>query len=231
MRLAYIDHEDLLNQESSLELYLGELSDWQSKINQAELIVTSQIKNSGRKIRLLNTPFYFEDSSGNTKIETAAAFTSEKTDEDSVERGRFVIEVTVHSGSTLSVKVSGTNDDSSEVYETVAQIAVDRVGEYSARIIKPFKFYKLEVSASTTRTFKAFLIEDVFFLPVLFKAIALVYLDLKNEPDSNWESKFKDYEQLYNEAFESLLFSYDTNEDGSLQSNEINVPKRITLLR
>lgn len=231
MFITHITHDDLIQQEGSLELYLGDLPDWEHKIESAKNIVLAKMKNAGRKIRLLNTPLLFKDSTGLSIITTATAFTSEKSDEDTVERMRFVFELTTHTGNSLSVKVQGTNDSESEVYEDVVVLAVDSVGEYSTRILKPFKYYKLTVSASTTRTFKAYLVEDVFFLPVLFKAIALIYLDLKSEPNSNWEDKYKDYEGLFDDAFESLLFSYDSNEDGSLDTSELSVAKKIKIMR
>lgn len=231
MFICHITHDDLIQQEGSLELYLGDLPNWEHKIETAKNIVLAKIKNSGKKIRLMNKPMLFKNSTGDSIITTATAFTSEKSDEDTVERMRFVIEVTTHTGNSLSVKLEGTDDGSSEVYSTVATIAINQPGEYSVRILKPFKFYRLSVSASTTRTFKAYLMEDVFFLPVLFKAIALIYLDLKNEPNSNWEDKFKDYENLFNEAFESLLFAYDENDDGSIQTTELYTSKTIFISR
>lgn len=232
MYLTEVFHDDIISQEGSLELYLGDLPSWEDKVSQAKLIVASKLKNLGKKIRLLTTPLYFLDSSGNKSIAQTTSFNSEKTSEDTIERSRFIIEVSVFSGIPIKLTIQGTNDDSSESYEDVVMIAINQIGEYTQRVVKPFKYYRLSITATTSITFKAYLVEDSFFLPVLFKAISLIYLELKNESGGGeFENKYKDYDGLFEDAFESLVFSYDGNEDGELQSSEINLPKRIDLKR
>ena len=229
MFIANITHDDIISQEGSLELYLGDLPDWENKIVNAKNIVLTKIKSAGKKLRLLNKPLYFYDPNEDYLITNTAAFTSETTSEDNVERMRFVIEVTELASGSLSVKVQGSDDETT--WTNVCVFATDQAGEFSRRISKPFKYYRLVLSATGSRTFTAYMVEDVFFLPVLYKTISMIFLALQSEANSNWSAKYQEYDNLFNEAFESLVFSYDANDDEEITSEEENSSKRITILR
>lgn len=231
MFLANVTHDDIISQEDSLEEYLGNLPDWEKKVDNAKNIVLSKLKNAGKKIRKLNTPLIFINSSDEETITNDGDFTSEKSNDDNVERFLFVFELTALASGSLSIKLQGTDDSEDEVWKDVAIKLTDQVGEFHLRISEPFKYYQLILSGAGSRTFKAYLVEDVFYLPVLFKAISLIYLSLQSEPGSNWSDKYHEYNELFNEAFESLVFSYDKSDDDVIDTSEESSHKQITILR
>jgi hypothetical protein len=225
MFTATVTHEDIINQEGILDSYLRDLLDWNTKIENAKIFVRQELKNNSKQLKKLCVPLYFKDSNNGTALSSSGSFTSEETEQDIVERLRFVVNV---SSLTLNVTFTLFGSNDLNTYEQVSLInpngdvfnnlVFTENGEQSLVIQKAYDYYYITVSG--TASFIAYLVETTFELPVLYKSIVYIYKDLQAEPNSNFDGKAEYYEGLYQEAFNTALYSYDEDLSGTIEDTE-----------
>jgi lysophospholipase L1-like esterase len=228
---AIVTHEDIIQQEGVLDSYLREELDWLPKIENAKKFVRQELKNNAKQLKKICVPLYFKDSAGLTTLTE----TSVTTDEDIIERLRLVVNVSSLTGNVIFT-LYGTNDT---VFEQVKGLSPDGTvlnnllfttnGTDTFIIQKAFKYYYLDVSG--TSTFEAYLVETTFEQPVLFKALEYIYKDLQGEPNSNFEAKSEFYAGLFNDSFQTALYSYDSDLSGTVEETEQNYNQVIRYLR
>lgn len=202
---------DLYALENSLSSFLySDEVDLSSKIDEAKKILIADIKNNGKRIKWLNTPLSLEVD-------------GTKSDEDEIERLRLVITTTSVTDTVTGV-LSGTNDEADETWvEVLSDISIDEVGEYTYIFDKPYKYYKLVLTGTITAT--AELIETSWELPLKYCSLWRIYEALTFLVGDSYESKANMYKELYNLTFNNTIYSYDWDEDGTVDENEQQITR------
>ena len=196
---------DILNIENTLDEFELESTDISNKIEEAKKVLIADLKNHGKQIKRIGVPF---------------GLTSSKSDEDKVERLRYKITITNYSV-TGKVTIQGTNDESNETWNTVKEVDVSADGDLTGLIDNPYLYYK--VSETGTFDSETILVEDVHELPWKYKAIALIFASYSALVDDHWRQKADDYNQMYHEAFQRTLYSYDYDLDGEVENCEMQI--------
>jgi hypothetical protein len=225
MFTATVTHEDIINQEGVLDSYLREQLDWNTKIENAKVFVRQELKNSSKQLKKLCVPLYFKNEDDETSLSSSGSFESEITSQDLVERLRFCVNASSVTDN-VTFTLYGSNDETTFVQvkgikpdgTVINNIVLTQNGEDSFVVQKAYDYYYIWVSG--TASFEAYMVETTFELPVLYKAIEYIYKDLQGEPGSNFDAKAEFYAGMYNDAFNTALYSYDKDLSGDIEDTE-----------
>lgn len=196
MYKVFITTSNLIAEEPNLLHYLENGSiDLDEIIRVANEYVINDLSNRGIQLKKICTPLYITNGS---------------VVEDKIERKRFVIEVTNISNSTL-VELKGRNK-LTEPFEVVFNdLSISDIGEYSKLITNPYSYYQLNISNVSGLEYKAYLIENVFDLPLIKYALYLAYKRLQVFSGDVYIDKANMYKEEYKMLMESITYSYNVN--------------------
>jgi len=215
--ISKIVDADLITREPSILDYLrtGSTS-YASQIAEAYEVLILDLKNRGLKIRLLTTPF---------------PVTTDKSIEDTVERLKVVcsvsglvttIEDEEEVTETATVILQGTNEESSETYETIATFAFTANGEQSANFTNPKKFYKYTLTTdSTTAAVDCYLVETSFEQAHICLSLAMIFEGLARTGGDVYLVKAESYRQSYNDMLDRLKYTYDYSDSGNVEAQAL----------
>ena len=214
MLRTFIDNTDLTNEAPELQdYYRSGQSNWNTIIEQARDRLEREIINRGKKIRLLTPKLSLTDGT--------------KSAEDKIyQRTRLVIDISAITGTATAV-FQGTNDESSETWTSIttynnnasSSISETATGTSTYTFRDVYKYYKLTWTGTITPT--QYLVERSFELPHLFLACSMAYKTLQRDVDGRFGEKADYYMGAFNDSLNNALYSYDIDEDGTADADEL----------
>lgn len=213
MLRSYINTSDLTSREPELgSLYFTGESDYSSIIADAKEQLELEARNMGLELKKLCTPLSLSTSESNA---------------DTVERARWVVDMTNLGGETYTFTLSGRNA-STDNWTEIKSLSVTATGETTTTISKTFYYYKIAYSTVSESEnpdaldFESFLVERTFEYPHIWLSLSLAYKRLAR-PNNDYDVKADYYEQKYNKALSSMKMSYDDDADGEIDSDEYGI--------
>ena len=223
MLRTFIDNTDLIQEAPELQdYYRTGQSNWDTTIELARDRLEREIINRGKKLRLLTSKLSLTDDT--------------KSSEDEIyQRTRLVI-VTTAVTPTPTATFKGTNDESSETWTDIplyvnnalSSISIGTTGTTTYTFRDVYKYYKLTWTGTITST--QYLVERSFELPHLFLSAHMAYKDLQRDVGGNFDDKAKYYWDMYVESLDNALYSYDVDDDGTAEADELEI-NRVMLRR
>lgn len=160
------------------------------------------------------------------KLMTALSVTTSESDKDLIERRLFNIKVTDLTSEAVFT-LYGSND--LETWTEIGNYAIGEIGNHKFIINDVYYYYKIEVSG--TVTYKSYLYETSFYFTQLFLSLSNIYNSLRALGNDLYENKQMEYRTKFEEYFAKVVFSYDTDLDGSIQDSETNQVKTVNIYR
>lgn len=210
MLRSWLGHSDIIAREPSLEDYLRtDQIDFDTLISEAKQQLTIDVKNRNIELKKLCV--------------TLSLTNATKSDCDYGERTRLVINASAVTDQITGV-LEGTNDTSSESYTTVLNnIQFAEIGEHTYTFEDVYDYYKLTLTG--TVTFTAYLVERSFELPHLYLSLSLIYRQLESLNGDIYGNKAQAYFDLYRESLHNAVYSYDYDESGTLDADEMEITR------
>jgi hypothetical protein len=214
MIITTINTEVLFNREPTLDNYLpdGQL-DFEAQIMEAKREILQNLKDHHKFVRKYCYPVELQASVAKT-----TSFTGEWV-EDEIERMIFSCKVT-EAGGTEILRLQGSNDDGTTVVD-IGFLTFEEAGTKYHLFDDTYKKYRV-VYAGTSITYSSSLIESSFYLAHLYLSLALCYQLNVSVDNDLWDKKFKYYYQMYETQMNRMLASYDEDDDGTLETDEVN---------
>ena len=219
-----LQHEDIINAEPMLEDHLqNNQVDYQSVISKSYQYMVQDIKNQNLEIRKLCKKLWLQE----TLKTTTSAFNSAESKEDRVERLRWVIVTSSLSGTAIFT-LQGRNA-SNETWSDVKTIQIDQNGihKYLVLEVRPnveleiYKYYRIQKKDSTsTVTYKSYLVELTYENLHLWKALAMIFQNLKLTGEDIFEQKSMFYGEKYAQYLLDNRYYYDSDDDGEIDEGE-----------
>ena len=209
---------DLVQSEKVLnELKFESQSNFDSVIAESKRELIERLKSKGLILKRLCTHLTIPNDG------TASA-------EDVIERQRIVITTTAHTGAvTFTLKGCNTLDGAYTTATTISVASADDDGVFTDSFTDySYKYYKL--TASGTVTFTAYLVEVSFELAHKYLTLYKIFFAMAMS-DSMYATKAELYQQMYDNAFQTAVYSYDKDDSGSIDENEQKVSTVSEMLR
>jgi len=208
MLKATVVTSDLTKYEPMLaDYYRTNQTDWSDILTKAHDFLENDIKARGLLLRRLCKPLRLTDAT--------------KSNEDEIERTRLTITLSGTVGTT-TFAFQGTNDDSNETWTTISTVdalSYTTPGEKTTTFSDTYKYYKITKTGTATAVIN--LIERSFEMPKTFLAISMALKTLQSQVSDIWEDKSKYYLEMYYDLMKNLNYSYDEDDDGSADADEI----------
>lgn len=219
MLKATVVTSDLTKFEPSLaDYYRTNQTDWSEILIKAQEVLEADIKARGLLLRRLCKPLSLTDAT--------------KSSEDEIERTRLTFTLSGTVGTT-TFTFQGTNDDSSETWHTITTadaLSQATTGEKTTTFSDTYKYYKITKSGGTAIVTNIHLVERSFELPKTFLAIGMAFKTLQSQVSDYWEEKSKYYFDEYYKLVQNVNYSYDADDDGSANADEVKI-NRVTFVR
>lgn len=226
---------DLISYEPSLEnLMFDGSTDFNAQISSAfnEMIV--DLKNKGLVLSRLNTPLTIQSATLQNQYD------GDKSSEDLINRGLFVLKVsadsiitsnslnlvtsenyTISLANTLRFQLQGTNDDSNETWFDIGdEITIEYQGVYTIILPSYYKYYRVKKNDSYSGIYEAYLGETLYYYMHLYKSISNVYKTMETPSNSFYNEKSLSYLDMYFRLLNSGRFYYDIDDSGDIDSTE-----------
>lgn len=209
--------------ETALGDYLrSSQSDFSKIMEESFTDLQSDLINMNFKVREL-----CKRLSVQTSVTKTSTFTGTITSQDYAQRRRLVITVTDCDGE-FGFTLQGSDDDGTTYYDVSivaddsgSSISFTSSGESSFLINDLYKKYRLNIiSAGTTITYSAYMIEEIYTSLHRDRTRANIYRSLIRETGDNYENKYNLYENLYKEKLMQGKFIVDYDTDGSISESE-----------
>ena len=181
----------------------------------------------------LDTRQLCERLSLQTSATKTAAFNGSASDEDYAHRMRLVIPVSAVTGDAVFT-LQGT-DDAGTTYADISLVGDDgtsgttvtisaaAVGDSanSYLITKLYKQYRLKlISITTTVTYTAYMIEEIYTALHRDRTRANVYRSLKATDGDIWNDRWEVYELMYKDRLSTGRFRVDYTDDNEISKTE-----------
>lgn len=210
MLKATVVTSDLTKYEPMLaDYYRTNQTDWSDILTKAHDFLENDIKARGLLLRRLCKPLRLTDAT--------------KSNEDEIERTRLTITLSGTVGTT-TFAFQGTNDDSNETWTTISTVdalSYTTTGEKTTTFSDTYKYYKITKSGGTATVSNIYLVERSFELSKTFLAISMALKTLQSQVSDIWEEKSKYYMDLYYDLMKNINYSYDEDDDGSADADEL----------
>jgi hypothetical protein len=233
----------LQNFITSTDLYLYEpnlselISGWSgSPINQIGLAfkkILGDLRADGKDTRLMMLPLWLSSSTYPNTDHITSGVSSVRIEQQRINRvGRFVIEKTA---CTLTgentIALEGSNDGIN--FDTVTSLSLTTgAGTINATFSIEYTYYRYAVTVGGTldMTAEIYLVETSFDELICLCSLYYIFSALsKSQGDAAWNKCNQRYQDYVNEL-RQMRYSYDVNEDGSLnEAEEKNLNYRIAL--
>ena len=222
----FITDTDLQNYRPTLadELYSTQ-SSYSNQINEAYHRFLDDWRNAGRPLKDVMIPLDLKGSSltGNQPLVSSAetVSTTGTSFQSYQDLRRFYINVGAVAG-TWILKVQGSNNNNDWTDITDSALTASSVGEQSVSFFAPYKFYRYSSSAGTSITYSAALYEGLYDPLIIYKTFEIVCGDFRRTAsvDSIWEKRRQEFKEIYTNAFNSLKYTEDLDETGTIEEGE-----------
>jgi len=200
--------------------YKTGVTSYSDMITESRTIMIQDIINQKYEVRKLCKRLSLQAS-----VTKTAAFTGSQSTRDYAQRSRIVVTVSsltaASSTATLTLKGSNTVSGAESTYTTVATIAVTSATSYTVTFTDLYKYYRLDLALGTTTsiTYSAYLIEEVYTILHLYLTRALVFNQLAGKGEE-FIRKHDLYMDKYYALLESGLKIYDEDDDESIEDSE-----------
>lgn len=212
MHKSYLQTSDLTNIEPMLaDYYRTSQTDYATMLIQANDVLEMELRNRRLKLKNLETTLTLTDAT--------------KSNADEVGRTRLVLVVSAVTG-TATFALQGTDDTTSETWTDITvspTMSVTSTGTTYYKFYDTYDYYKLTKTGTVTYT--AFLVERSFELVLAYLTISMIFRSLQALVSDMWEDKAKFYWDLYQDALERAVYSYDANEDGIADEDEVQISR------
>lgn len=149
---------------------------------------------------------------------------------DSVEAysdfNRFAI--TAIAGVPATIQVYGSNNNSDFTF--ITSIETSAITNFT--FDETYKYYKVSmISADGGTTISADLYETVFDRAIIQATFTFIFADFMKEVGDIWDIKRQLAEQEYNNTLTALKYYYDSNDNQTIESEEVKSFVNVTLVR
>jgi hypothetical protein len=220
-----LQHQDLINNEPALEDQLSSNQvDFQEMISMAYRLMIQDIKNQNIEIRRLCKKLWLQETS---KTVTTATYNSDTSNEDFVERMRWVINVTSLTGVALFT-LQGRYK-TSETWTSIRTVQITETGIHKFLVleVRPnqeleiYKYYRIQkVDATSTVTFRSYLVEMTYENLHLFKTLGMIFENLATKGDDIYRNKAEKYTSIYDKYLVENKYYYDSDDDQKIDEIE-----------
>lgn len=207
----FLENSELSGYHPSIDSYVSSANITLQKTN-AEKWLIARMKNDNVKLRQLMLQL---NLTLNTSVEES----------DEIERLRFVINLSAAPAQTTTWTLSGSDDEVTWSTVTTLAFTTAQSGIRSVTFTRPYKYYKLTCSHTVT-TLEAFLIETTFDLVLVYVTLGYICNSLRKSSGDVWGELSDAFFNNASEAFSTLVFPKDIDEDGTYGTvDEINNTK------
>ncbi len=195
---------------SALSFKDQSMIDFQGLIDEAKAQVVNFLKQQRKKIRLYCVPFSLDSQA------VTANYTGVKSLEDTIERLIWVINVTSGAG---IFDLQGTDDETNETWTSVNTQNVTTPGTISFYFDEPYKYYRVIYTGSSA-TYTSYLIEKSFYYAHLYKSLQVIYNSFFMQKGDVFDIKREYYKKLYEDEIQSMIATYDEDDNGIVDDYE-----------
>ena len=160
-------------------------------------------------------------NAGTTSI-TSSTTSSEI--EDEADRKRLVCNVTAFSGTSHTVTLEGSNDETT--WTTVTTLTITETGVESALLPLQFTYYRSVVAVSSgAMTANIYLTETIYDTLFAYKTLAIILQALIKTDGDQWSIKASYFHEMYEKKLSTYKMFYDANLDGEVDAGEMTSNK------
>ena len=222
---TYLEHRDIIVEQPSLADRLHPTqSNFLDVISKSYTEMLLDIKNKNYDMRKLGTPLQIYNDTATTSGYSDVSI------EDYVNMSTLVLDVSaigVTANYTITLLGCDTTDGT---FVEITKIHLDSVGVYKAVFFDYYKFYKVQHDGNSVTpfsiTYKALLIENIYFYLHLYKTLNNIYSTLGRDVDDYWESKSIQYLDKYNTLLNNGIFYVDVDDDKVISEDESYIDTR-----
>lgn len=201
----FVENSELTGYHPAIDNYLSS-QDITTQKGNAEKWLIARMKNDNVRLRQLMLPL-------NLTIDTSIE------EEDQIERLRLVVNLISVPSAITTFTLQGSDDNSTFTDIVTLDFSVLQKGNRSVSFTRPYKYYKLTASPSTTPT-EAYLVETTFDLVLSYVTIAYICNSLRKTAGDIWSELYERYISDAVEAFSTLVFPKDIDDDGAYGNDE-----------
>ena len=205
---AYIPNIDLIQWTGT--------DDYSAQIEAAE----REVRDNLYSIMGLKSSSLRPDLTLNAGTTSITSSTTSSEIEDEADRKRLVCNVTAFSGTSHTVTLEGSNDETT--WTTVTTLTITETGVESALLPLQFTYYKATVAVSSgAMTANIYLTETIYDTLFAYKTLAIILQALIKTDGDQWSIKASYFHEMYEKKLSSYKMFYDANLDGTLDEGEL----------
>ena len=195
----FLENTELSGYHPSIDNYVASASLTTQKSNGEKWLIT-RLKNDNVKLRQLMLPL---NLTLNTSVEES----------DGVERLRLVVNLSSAPVATTTFTLKGSNDNSTFTTVTTLQFTALQSGIRSVTFNMPYKYYELTCSHSVT-PLESYLVETTYDLVLTYITLYYICNSLRKTAGDVWAELADVYHNNAVEAYSTMVFPRDIDEDG-----------------
>lgn len=222
---SHISSTDLTNNEPKLSDFLTSAQLTQVVKDAKDLLLhrlENRLPNKGYDLRRLCK-----------RLNLTVATTSS---EDTIGRRRLVLQLSSAAANTF--KLEGSNDESTftEIFSSTV-LSLSTTTSFTKVIgvddsnVGVFKYYKLTQVTGSTSLSLAYLVETTFELPHLYLALSMAFKKLQFLRNDAYEQQAGYYEELFNQAWDNMKYSFDSDDDDDLDDDDKLIKSSSVMLK
>ncbi|MCX8095848.1 MAG: hypothetical protein N3D74_06680, partial [Caldisericia bacterium] len=146
---------------------------------------------------------------------------------DDIERTALIID---YKSNSINFKLFGSNDKVNAIELKSFTLNNPNGSVKQDFIVEPYKFYKVQLTGSYEYV-RVYLIEANYYKAQVYKAIEILIRGLSTTQSDSWFEKAEYYAKSYANELETMLLTYDNDDDGIPDTKENTSIKSIELLR
>lgn len=147
-----------------------------------------------------------------------------KSNQDLVGRRRLVIQMSSIDSDSFKLESSA---DGTTWNSQIDTIQVDNTEVNGFLIEDADSYYKLTRLAGNGTVNKAYMVETSFELPHTYLALSMAFRRLQATADDTYKQQADYYEDEFNKALNNLNYSFDSDGDGSITSDDTKIANNV----
>jgi hypothetical protein len=222
---TYLEHSDIIVEQPSLADRLHSTqSNFSDTISKSYTEMILDIKNKNYDMRKLGNQISIYNGTATTSGYSDVSI------EDFVNMSTLVLDVSdISITDNYTITLYGC-DESDGTFTEITKIHLDSVGTYKMTFFDYYKFYKVHHSGNSVTpfsiTYKAMLIENIYFYLHLYKTLNNIYSTLGRDVDDYWESKSMQYLDKYSTLLNNGIFYIDADDDKVISEEDSFIDTR-----
>lgn len=205
---AYIPNIDLVQWTGT--------SDYSAQIEAAE----REVRDDLYSVMGLKSSALRPELTLNAGTSSITSSTTSDSVEDAADRKRLVCNVTAFSGTSHTVTLQGSNDEST--WTTVTTLTITETGIETALLPAQFTYYKATVAVSSgAMTANIYLTETIYDTLFAYKTLAIILQALIKTDGDQWSIKASYFHTMYEKKLATYKMFYDANLDGEVDEGEL----------